>query len=109
MDTFLIFLGMSLATYATRYGMIAALGRDTSILNESEPSSPLRRWLKYVPPAVLSALIVPAVRAPEGRIHFGISLWVMLVGVAVAWRTRSAWWTVLSGLVSFWLLRAFGA
>ena len=38
MEKFLIFAGMALATYFTRYTMIAALGREVPSL--------LRRWLR---------------------------------------------------------------
>ena len=64
METLLIFLGMALATFFTRYAMIAALGREMSPL--------LRRWLRYVPPAVLAALIVPPVLAPQGDLEAGL-------------------------------------
>lgn len=100
METFLIFIGMALATYATRYTMIAALGRDLP--------QPVRRWLRYVPPAVLAALIVPPALAAEDHLEFSTRTWSVLVGAVVAWRTRSPLWTVLAGLASFWLLRHLG-
>jgi len=46
-EKLLIFVGMALATFFTRYTMIATLGREMPSL--------LRRWLRYVPPAVLAA------------------------------------------------------
>lgn len=30
------------------------------------------------------------------------------VGIYVAWRTRSALWTIMSGMVVFWVLRSLG-
>jgi branched-subunit amino acid transport protein len=104
----LIVAGMALVTYATRYTMIAALGSRRFLENGEAGPSLFRRWLRYVPPAVLAALIVPPVLAPEGRIELGTPVWATMVGAVVAWRTRSALWTILSGMVVFWVLRTLG-
>jgi branched-subunit amino acid transport protein len=95
-----IFLGMALATYFTRYVMIVALGREVPPL--------LQRWLRYVPAAVLAALVAPAALAPHGRLEFGLAAWATLAGAVVAWRTRSVLWTILGGMAAFWLLRLLG-
>ncbi len=100
MEKLLIFFGMGLATYFTRYSMIAALGRELPPL--------LRRWLRYVPPAVLAALVAPAALAPQGRLEIGLPLWATLVGVIVAWRTHNTLWTIVGGMAAFWLLRMLG-
>lgn len=97
MENFLIFVGMALATYLTRYTMIAALGQEVPPL--------LRRWLRYVPPAVLAALVAPAALAPQGRLEISTHAWAVLAGAAVAWRTRSVLWTILGGMAAFWLFR----
>ena len=101
MEKLVIFAGMALVTYFTRYAMIAALGREVDPL--------LRRWLRYVPPAVLAALVVPAALAPQGNLEIGLRAWAVLVGAVIAWRTRSVLWTILGGLATFWLLRMLGA
>lgn len=108
MDDVLIVAGMALVTYATRYTMIAALGSRISFGKDEAGPSLFRRWLRYVPPAVLAALIVPPVVAPDGRIEPGLRVWATIVGAIVAWRTRSALWTILSGMVVFWVLRSLG-
>lgn len=100
MRTLLIFLGMALVTFFTRYAMIAILGREKPAL--------LGRWLRYVPPAVLAALVVPPVLAPRGHLEFGLPSLAMLAGVLVAWRTRSVLWTIIAGMAIFWGLRALG-
>ena len=100
MEKLLIFAGMALATYFTRYAMIAALGR------EMRPA--LRRWLRYVPPAVLAALVLPAALMPEGRLEIGVRVWAILIGAIVAWRTRNVLWTIVCGMAAFWLLQALG-
>jgi branched-subunit amino acid transport protein len=100
-EKLVIFAGMALVTYFTRYAMIAALGREVDPL--------LRRWLRYVPPAVLAALVVPAALAPQGNLEIGLRAWAVGVGAIFAWRTRSVLWTILGGLAAFWLLRMLGA
>jgi len=68
-EKLLIFAAMALATYFTRYTLIAILGREVPPL--------LRRWLRYVPVAVLAALVAPAALAStpgpcwQGRLSSG--------------------------------------
>jgi branched-subunit amino acid transport protein len=100
-EKLLIFAAMALATYFTRYTLIAILGREVPLL--------LRRWLRHVPVAVLAALVAPAALAPQGRLEIGLHAWAVLAGAAVAWRTRSVLWTIVGGLGAFWLLRMVGA
>lgn len=100
MEKILIFVGMALATYFTRATMVFALGKDMPSLFE--------RWLRYVPSAVLASLIVPAAMAPQGALKIGPSVWAVLVGAVVAWRTRSVLWTILGGMAAFWIFKAIG-
>jgi len=94
-DKILIFLGMALVTFFTRYTMIALFGHGLS--------PRLQRWLNYVPAAVLSALIVPAALAPQGTIQLGLPVAAMIAGCLAAYRTRNVFWTILAGLAVFWL------
>jgi branched-subunit amino acid transport protein len=95
-EKLLIFAGMALVTYFTRYAMIAALSREMPPL--------LRRWLAYVPPAILAAVIAPAALMPRGSWEIGPHMWAMVVGGLVVWRTRNILLTILSGMVTFWIL-----
>jgi branched-subunit amino acid transport protein len=99
-EKLLIFLGMAAVTYFTRYTMIALLGREMPSL--------LRRWLSYVPAAVLAALIAPAALAPEGHLELGPHLWAAAMGAVIAWRTRSMLWPIVGGMTIYWLARALG-
>lgn len=116
MPALVIFLGMAAATFFTRYALIAALARD-DLARGSTPSasednaqgtSLLRRWLRYVPPAVLAALVVPPVLAPQGHLEVGLPALALLVGAVVAWRTRSVLWTIAGGMAVFWILGMLG-
>jgi branched-subunit amino acid transport protein len=98
--TLLVFLGMGAVTYFTRYAMLAAMDRELPL--------PIRRWLVYVPPAVLAALVAPAGLAPAGRVELGPSTVAMIAGAIVAWCTRSVFWTIAGGLAAYWLFRGVG-
>jgi len=65
----------------------------------------LERWLRYLPPALFAALIVPSLLAPRGTLETGPRLWAGLVGVAIGWRTRSIPATIAVGLGTFALIR----
>jgi branched-subunit amino acid transport protein len=99
-EELLIFVGMALVTYFTRATMLVALGGQMPPL--------LQRWLRYVPPAVLAALIGPATLVPGGHLEIGLPVWAVLAGAVVAWRTRSVLWTIVAGMAAFWLLRVLG-
>ncbi|RLC96025.1 MAG: AzlD domain-containing protein [Chloroflexi bacterium] len=99
METALRIAGMALATFFTRYAMIALVGREPPVL--------FRRWLRYVPVALLAALIAPAALvSPAGAGVHG--RWLALsVGALLAWRTRQVLPPLVGGLVAFWILCAF--
>ncbi len=84
---------MGLITYALRLSMILLLGRiEIPVL--------LRRALRFVPPAVLSAIILPELVRPGGaRLAAGV------LASIVAWRTRNTFLTVAAGLVTLWILQ----
>jgi branched-subunit amino acid transport protein len=85
---------MTAVTFATRYAGIAAAGRKLPEWFQS--------WLKFVPVAVLAALIAPAALAPDGVITVGAATLPLLVGLVAAWRTRNVLWTILAGLPGRW-------
>jgi branched-subunit amino acid transport protein len=100
MENFLIFVGMAVVTYFTRVAMIAIMGREVPPL--------LQRWLRYIPAAVLAALVAPAALAPNGHIEINFSIGAILVGAIVAWCTRNVFLTILAGMATYWILRLSG-
>ena len=97
MSTWLILLAMAIVTYATRALPLLSPWR--------EPHPSLQRVLRYLPPAIFAALIVPPIVMPGGsRMELGLTLWAGLVGAAVAWRTRSMALTIVAGLGTFSLI-----
>jgi branched-subunit amino acid transport protein len=102
MRLWLLLFAMGAVTYITRLSIIALLGRI-------EIPGLVRRGLKYVPPAVLSAIIAPALLRPEGPFDLSLSNERLLAGLAatlVAWRTRSVMLTIAAGMGMLWLLNA---
>lgn len=101
MNELLLILGMTLVTFGVRYPVLALVGR----LHLPEP---LVRALKYVPPAVLTAIIVPAVLLREGNLDVSPGnayLVAAVVAALVAWRTRSLLGTIVIGLGVFFVWR----
>jgi branched-subunit amino acid transport protein len=60
MEVVFLVAGMAAVTYLIRYGLLPLSGRIRF-------SDGLRRALGYVPPAVLTAIIAPAVLLPGGQ------------------------------------------
>ena len=91
-----------LITFATRLSFIALLGRV-----ESPPL--LTRALRFVPPAVLSAIIFPELLVRDGALRLGLGNARLVAGViaaAVAWRTRNVLLTIAVGMGALWILQA---
>lgn len=93
-STWLVLIAVGLLTYALRLSFILLFGRlDMPIL--------LRRALRFVPPAVLTAIIFPEVLMPGGQLGFSLDnprLPAALLAALVAWRTRNAVVTVAAGM-----------
>ena len=89
-------------TYAIRLSLILAWGRVTL------PPA-LQRGLRFVPPAVLSAIIFPEILRREGALDLSIGnvrLLAGLVAALVAWRTKNALLTIAAGMAALWILQA---
>lgn len=98
MNEFLLISGMALVTFAIRYSMFAMSGRIRL-------SQPLLNALRYVPPVVLTAIVVPAVLMPSGdTLDLGFAN-ARLVGAIAAfttgWFTRNLLLTIVIGMVTF--------
>lgn len=90
-----------LATYLIRLSFIWLFGR------QAVPEW-LRRILRFVPPAVLTAIIFPEVLMPAGQINLELNnarLAAGLLAALVAWRTRNAVLTIVVGMVVLWILQ----
>lgn len=101
-NQWLLILGMALVTFGVRYPMLAIIGRlhlpDTAL-----------RALRYVPIAVLTAIIVPTVLMPQRTIDIRPGNTYLVGGIIaalVAWRTKNLLLTIVVGMAAFLLWRA---
>ncbi len=69
-----------------------------------------QRALRFVPIAVLSALIAPALFFPNGSLDVSLSnirLMAGILAILVAWRTKNVLLTIFSGMVCLLILQVF--
>ena len=95
-----IIIGGLLVTYLIRLSFILLIPRDRF-------PERFRRGLRFVPPAVLSALITPELLRPGGVWDLSLGnerLFAGLIAIIVAWQTKNTWLTILSGMVALWIL-----
>jgi branched-subunit amino acid transport protein len=67
-----------------------------------------QRALRFVPAAVLSAIIVPGLFDRAGTMDFSArnpQLWAGILAIAVAWRTRNAFLTIAAGMAALLVLQ----
>lgn len=100
-------------TLFTAMGVVTVALRASFVLLQDRAGLPptLRRALAYVPPAVLAAIVTPALFAPgtaalgpiDARLPAG------LVAIVVAWRTKSVLATLTVGMAVLWGLTALSS
>lgn len=97
----MVILGMALVTYLPR--LLPAW-----FLRGRELPGFLAAWLKYIPAAVLAALLLPSLLVEDGGLHLAwdnLYLWAALPALLVAWKTKSLFATVLTGMAVVALAR----
>lgn len=101
MRIWLIILAAGLITFATRLSFIALFGR-------MQVPAWVARALRYVPPAVLSAIIFPELFITDGALNFSWGnprLIAGLLAAVVAWRSKNIVWTILAGMGALLVLQ----
>jgi branched-subunit amino acid transport protein len=102
-DEILLILGMMVVTFGSRYPVLA-------LLSKRELPHEFKLALKYVPVAVLTAIIVPEVLAPKGELFLNLSnnaLAATLVAILVSLRTKNLLLTIVVGMGTYWLWGLF--
>jgi branched-subunit amino acid transport protein len=97
----LTLIAIGMLTYAIRLSFIMLFGKI-------EMPSFLMRALRFVPVAVLSAIILPALFLDGSRLNLSLGNARLIAGmlaVVVAWRTKNALLTIAVGMVGLWLLQ----
>ncbi len=98
-EILLLILGMATVTFLPRFLPMALVSR-LPIPDRA------KAFLEFVPVAVLSALVFPAIFALDGG-GVGIELRLVLAAAAVflfAWKVRNLFGSVVLGMVVYWVL-----
>lgn len=101
MNEALLVLGMMLVTFGVRYPVLALVGKI-------HLSGPVRRGLRFVPPAVLTALITPAMLMPSGeKLEITLRNPYLVAGIVAitmaSWR-KNLLLTIVTGMLSlYWM------
>jgi branched-subunit amino acid transport protein len=101
MSLWLTLLAMGLVTYAIRLSLIGVLG-------DLQVPPLVTRALRFVPPAVLSAIILPELVRPNDQLNLSLTNPRLIAGLAaalIAWRTRNVLATIGVGMVTLWVLQ----
>jgi branched-subunit amino acid transport protein len=104
MTLWVIVIGMGAVTYAIRLSML-------SFVHHSALPALVRDALRYVTPAVLTAIIVPAVLYGGTADEFDAGpgnerLIAAIIAAAVARLTANVWLTIGVGMSTLWALEA---
>ena len=100
MSIWLVFLLGGLLTFGMRYSFIYLLGRY-------EIPETIRKALRFVPPAVLTAIVVPELVIRSGQVDVSLTNFRLLTGVVavlVAWKTKNTLLTILVGMFTLLIL-----
>ncbi len=102
MNPWVVIAIIGLGTYLIRLSFVAAFGYYGV---PAWLESPLR----YVAPAVIAAIVLPLLIAPEGRVDVSLDnvRWIAgLVAIGAALKTRSLALTIVVGMAALWILQA---
>jgi branched-subunit amino acid transport protein len=103
MRLWLIVIAAGIGTYGIRLSVLV-------FVHHSALPRPARDAVRFVTPAVLAAIILPAVVYTRGAGHFDATpgnerLVAAVLAAVVAWVTKSVWATIAAGMASLWLLQ----
>ena len=96
----IVMIAVGLLTFTTRLSFVLLLERW-------QPPEIIRRGLRYVPVAVLTAIFIPEMLVSDGALVLSPLNPRMIAGIAailVAWKTKSALWTIAIGMIVFLLV-----
>ena len=93
---------IGIATYGFRLSFIYLFGRIDAVPPR------IKRPLRYVPPAVLAALVLPDLVTIRPSVAATLADERLIAGVvagAIAWRTENVLATIAGGMGTLWLCR----
>lgn len=95
-------VGIGICTYAIRFSFIYLFGRIDAVPPR------IQHVLRYVPAAVLAALVVPSVvtvQLPLTETLLDDRLIAGTIAALVAWRTEDVLYTIVVGMATLWVIR----
>ena len=101
MSIWLVMILGGLATFVMRYSFIYLFGRF-------EIPESIKKALRFVPPAVFSAIILPELLYHSDRLEFSFGNERLLAGIlaaASAWLTKNTLLTILVGMSALLILQ----
>ena len=101
MNIWLVMLIAGLITFAIRFSLIYLFGRF-------KIPETMRQALRYVPPAVLSAIVFPELFFQEGMLNLSLDnarLLAGLIAILVAWISRNTLITIVAGMLALFVLQ----
>jgi len=102
MNIWLVMLLGGLITFLIRFSLIYLFGKF------NVPETMLQA-LRYVPPAVLSAIIFPELFLHAGTLNISLEntrLLAGLIAIVVAWFTKNTLITIIVGMLALFLLQS---
>jgi branched-subunit amino acid transport protein len=101
MNIWIVMIALGLLTFTIRFSFIALLERIKLPVT-------FQRALRFVPIAVLSAIIAPELGYSNDALAISPTNPRLIAGVVatvVAFWTKNVFWTLLAGMAVFWILR----
>ena len=107
MNIWLIILLAGAGTFAIRLSMLV-------FVHHSALPPVVREAVRFVSPAVLAAIILPAVLYPNAGDDLRFSLdneriFAAVIAALIAWWTRNVWLTIGLGMAALWAMKAVSA
>jgi branched-subunit amino acid transport protein len=95
----IVMIALGLLTFGLRLSFIL-------LLEKWQPPELITRGLRFVPVAVLTAIFIPEILLQNGEpalLPLNPRLLAGVFAILIAWKTKSALWTISAGMLIFWL------
>lgn len=95
-------LDLALCTLGMVLGTALPRALPMTLLADRPMPSRVRRWLAFVPAAILAALVAPDIFLREGELFVSTDNMFLLAAlptILVAWKTRSLFATLAAGMI----------
>ena len=95
----IVMIALGVLTFGLRLSFVLLLERW-------QPPEMVTRALRFVPVAVLTAIFIPEIMLRDGSLTIlplNPRLFAGVAAILVAWKTKSALWTIAAGMAIFWL------